>query len=53
VGNLVEAIQQLQQRITKLELQAVPSNLQEVKDQREETTRREVERIKALVLECK
>jgi hypothetical protein len=30
VGKLVEAIQQLQQRVAELELQAVPSTLQEV-----------------------
>jgi hypothetical protein len=30
VGNLAEAIQQLQQRIAELELQAVPSTPQEV-----------------------
>jgi hypothetical protein len=36
VGKLVEAIQQLQQRITELELQAVSSTPQEVQDQREE-----------------
>jgi hypothetical protein len=32
VGKLVESIQQLQQRIVELELQAVPSTLQEVQD---------------------
>jgi hypothetical protein len=30
VGKLVESIQQLQQRVAELELQAVPSTLQEV-----------------------
>jgi hypothetical protein len=30
VGKLVEAIQQLQQRVAELELQAVPSTPQEV-----------------------
>jgi hypothetical protein len=30
VGNLSEAIKQLQQRITELDLQAVPSTSQEV-----------------------
>jgi hypothetical protein len=35
VGKIFEAIQQLQQRIAKLELQAVPSTPQEVKDLRE------------------
>jgi hypothetical protein len=53
VGKLVEAIQQLQARVAELELQAVPSTPQEVRDQREETARSAVERIKALALECK
>jgi hypothetical protein len=35
VGNLAEAIQQLQERVAELELQAVLSTLQEVRDQRE------------------
>jgi hypothetical protein len=39
VEKLVEAIQQLQARVAELELQAVPSTLQEVRDQREETAR--------------
>jgi hypothetical protein len=38
VAKLAAAIQQLQQRVAELELQAVPSTLQEVRDQREETT---------------
>jgi hypothetical protein len=53
VGKLVESIQQLQQRVAELELQVVPSTPQEVRDQREETSRSTVERIKALALECK
>jgi hypothetical protein len=53
VAKLVEAIQQLQQRVAELELQTVPSTPQEVRDQREETARSTVERIKALALECK
>jgi hypothetical protein len=53
VEKLVEAIQQLQARVVELELQAVPSTPQEVRDQREETARSTVERIKALALECK
>jgi hypothetical protein len=53
VGKLVEAIQQLQERVAKLELQAVPSTPQKVQDQREETSRSTVERIKALATECK
>jgi hypothetical protein len=38
VGKPVEAIQKIQQRVAKLELQAVSSTLQEVRDQREETS---------------
>jgi hypothetical protein len=51
VGKLVEAIQQLQERVADLELEAVPSNLQEMRDHREESDRRAVERIRALVVE--
>jgi hypothetical protein len=32
VGKLVEAIQQLQERLAELEIQAIPSTPQEVKD---------------------
>jgi hypothetical protein len=32
VGKLAEAIQQLQGRVMELEIQAVPSTLQEVRD---------------------
>jgi hypothetical protein len=53
VAQLAEAIQQLQQRITDLELQIVPSTLQDMRDQREATSRSVVERIRALALECK
>jgi chromosome segregation ATPase len=53
VEKLVEAIQQLQARVAELELQAMPSTPQEVRDQREETAQSVVERIKALALECK
>ena len=53
VGKLVEAIQQLQERVAELELQAVPRTPQELWDQREETTRSAVERIRALASECK
>jgi superfamily I DNA and RNA helicase len=49
----VEAIQQLQHRITDLELRTVPNTPQDVRDQREETVRSVVERIKALAMECK
>jgi hypothetical protein len=53
VAQLVEAIQQLQQRITDLELCTVPNTPQDVRDQREATARSTVERIKALTMECK
>jgi hypothetical protein len=39
VGKLVEAIQQLQAWVMELELQAVPSTPQEVRDQREEAAK--------------
>jgi hypothetical protein len=45
---LVEAIQQLQTRVAYLGIQVVPSTLQEVLDQREEASKRVVERIRAL-----
>jgi hypothetical protein len=48
-----EAIQQLQQRITNRELQTLPSTLEDVRDQREETAQRAVERINILTMECK
>jgi phage shock protein A len=53
VAQLAEAIQQLQQRITDLELRTVPSTPQDVRDQREATARSTVERIKAFTMECK
>jgi hypothetical protein len=53
VGNLVEAIQQLQAWIMELELQEVSSSPQEVCDQREEDARNALERIRALYSECK
>jgi DNA-binding HxlR family transcriptional regulator len=53
VEHIEEVIQQLQQHITDLELRAVPETPQEVKDQREETARSAVERLKALAMECK
>jgi hypothetical protein len=43
VGMLVKAIQQLQARVAELELQAVSSTPQEVRDQREEAVRNAVE----------
>ena len=53
VGNLIEAIQHLQARITELEIQAVSSTPQEVRNQREEVAKSVVGRIKVLALECK
>jgi hypothetical protein len=53
VTNLAKAIQQLQVRVAESELQEVPSTLQEVRDEREEATKREVERIRVLASECK
>jgi hypothetical protein len=53
VMKLVEAIQQLQARVTELEIQAVPSTPQEVCDQREEAAKSAVGRIRALTSECK
>jgi hypothetical protein len=53
VVKLTEIIQQLQVRITELEAQAVPSTPQEVCDQREETYKNTVVRIRSLTLECK
>ena len=48
VMKLVEFIQQLQQRVVELELQAIPSTPQEERDQWEVNSRSTVERIKAL-----
>jgi septation ring formation regulator EzrA len=53
VEKLTEAIQQLQQRIIDLELCTLPNTLQDVRDQRDATTRSIVERIKDLSMECK
>jgi hypothetical protein len=50
VGKLAKGIQQLQARVEELQLQFVPSTLQEVRDQREETTSNAVKRINALAL---
>jgi hypothetical protein len=52
VAQLIEAIQQLQQRIADLEIQIVPSTLQDVRNKRESISHRIVERIRALALEC-
>jgi hypothetical protein len=53
VVKLAEVIQQLQARIMELEIQVVPSNLQEVRDQREEATKNAVVRIRSLTSKCK
>jgi chromosome segregation ATPase len=53
VVQLEEVIQQLQLRIADLELRAVPETPQDVREQREATARSAVERLKALVGECK
>jgi hypothetical protein len=53
VNQLTEAVQQLQQHIADLELRTVPETPQDVRDQREATTMSAVERLKALILECK
>lgn len=53
VEKLVETIQQLQVRIIELESQAMSSTPQEVCDQREETIKNTVGRIRALASECK
>jgi hypothetical protein len=52
VMKLAEVIQQLQQRVVELELQAILSTPQEERDQREVNARSTVERIKALTEEC-
>ena len=49
----VEFIQQLQQRVLELELQAISSTPQEERDQREVNALSTVERIKELTKECK
>jgi hypothetical protein len=53
VGKLTEVIQQLQERVAELELQAMSNTLEEVRDQREENVRSAVERIKAFPSKCK
>jgi hypothetical protein len=53
VMKLAEVIHQLQARVTQLEIQAVPSTPQEVRDQREEAAKSTVERIGVLASECK
>jgi hypothetical protein len=53
VEKLEKAVQQLQQRITYLELHTIPNTLPDVRDQREATAESTVERIKTLAMECK
>ena len=53
VSKLAETIQQLQARITELEVQAVPSTPQEVHNQREEAAKNVVVMIRELASECK
>jgi hypothetical protein len=53
VDKITKDIQQLQERVANLELQAVPSIPQEVRDPREENAQSVVKIIKALALECK
>jgi hypothetical protein len=53
VAQLEEVIEQLQQRIAYLELRTVPETPQDVRNQREATAKSTVERLKALVGECK
>jgi len=53
VGNLIEAIQQLQARIMDLEIQAVSRSPQEVRNQMDKDSRSAVGRIRALASECK
>jgi protein subunit release factor A len=53
VENIAKAIQQLQARVAELEIQAVSRTPKEVRDQREETTRSTVERIRRVASECR
>jgi hypothetical protein len=53
VEQLEGVIQKLQQHITDLELHTVPETPQEIKDQREITAHKAVDRMIALDLECK
>jgi hypothetical protein len=52
VVQLEEVIPQLEQRIANLELRTVPETPQDVRDQRQATTRSTVERLKAITLDC-
>jgi hypothetical protein len=53
VTRLEEVIQQLQQRITDLELRTVPETPQEIRDLREATSRSAVAQLKTLASECR
>jgi hypothetical protein len=53
VTQLEEVIQQLQQRITDLELCTMPETPQEIRDLREATARSVVDRLKTLASECR
>jgi len=53
VGELTDTIQQIQERVTEIELQVVLINLQEVHDKREEVTISTFGRIRALASERK
>jgi hypothetical protein len=53
VAQLEGVIQQLQQRITDLELRTVPKTPQDIRDLREATAHSTVGRLKSLALECK
>jgi hypothetical protein len=53
VMKLAEVIQQLQQRVVEIEIQAILSTPQEERDQREVNAQSIVERIKSLIEECK
>jgi hypothetical protein len=50
---LTETLQQLQARVTNLEAQIVLRTQQEVHDQREESTKNTIEKIRSLTSECK
>jgi hypothetical protein len=53
VAQLEGVIQQLQQRITDLELHTVPETPQEIRDLREATSHSAVDRLKSFALEYK
>jgi len=53
VMKLVETIQELQVRITELEIQAILSTPHEVHNQREQATKNVAIRIRSITTECK